>query len=113
QCAAGDRESLAIRADCSSRIALPFRAARERRRSGGSCRQMPALSRGDVMNVDDPAKLNDHYNDLFRAADVGGLLNLYETDAILCPKPGVTLCNLRTENADHALQPARGRNARR
>lgn len=41
--AAGDREFVAIRADCLPRIALPFRAAPERwRPSGGS------LKAGDV-----------------------------------------------------------------
>ena len=40
------------------------------------------------MNVSDPKDLNEHYNDLFRAGDLEGLVDLYESDAILCPAPG-------------------------
>jgi uncharacterized protein (TIGR02246 family) len=40
------------------------------------------------MKVTDPKNLNEHYNALFRAGDLEGLVDLYETSAILCPAPG-------------------------
>lgn len=43
------------------------------------------------MKVTDPATLNEHYNDLFRAGDLDGLLSLYEVNAVLCPAPGMLL----------------------
>lgn len=40
------------------------------------------------MKVTDPKNLNEHYNALFRAGDLEGLVGLYETSAVLCPAPG-------------------------
>ncbi len=40
------------------------------------------------MKVTDPRNLNEHYNTLFRAGDLEGLVDLYETSAVLCPVPG-------------------------
>ena len=40
------------------------------------------------MNVADPKNLNEHYNELFRARDLEGLVGLYEPSAVLCPAPG-------------------------
>jgi uncharacterized protein (TIGR02246 family) len=40
------------------------------------------------MKVTDPKDLNEHYNDLFRAGDLEGLIDLYEPGAVLCPAPG-------------------------
>jgi len=43
------------------------------------------------MTVRDPKKLSEHFNTLFRAGDLEGLLKLYEAEAVLCPAPGVEL----------------------
>jgi ketosteroid isomerase-like protein len=43
------------------------------------------------MNVTDPKTLNAHYNELFRAGDLEGLVGLYEPSAVLCPAPGLQL----------------------
>ena len=43
------------------------------------------------MKATDPEKLNEHYNDLFRAGDLEGLISLYEMKAVLCPAPGTRL----------------------
>ena len=43
------------------------------------------------MKVTDPRNLNEHYNALFRAGDLEGLVSLYEASAILCPAPGQQL----------------------
>ncbi|WP_298189583.1 nuclear transport factor 2 family protein [Metallibacterium sp.] len=40
------------------------------------------------VKVTDPKNLNEHYNALFRAGDLEGLVGLYETSAVLCPAPG-------------------------
>ncbi|MBI3561127.1 MAG: nuclear transport factor 2 family protein [Gammaproteobacteria bacterium] len=40
------------------------------------------------MKITDPKNLNAHYNALFRAGDLEGLVGLYESSAILCPAPG-------------------------
>lgn len=41
------------------------------------------------MRVTDPSKLNEHFNDLFKANDLEGMMNLYEEDAVLCDAPGI------------------------
>lgn len=39
------------------------------------------------MKVTDPKNLNEHYNALFRAGDLEGLVGLYETNAVLWTTP--------------------------
>ena len=40
------------------------------------------------MKAADPKNLNEHYNALFRAGDLEGLVGLYEPNAVLCLAPG-------------------------
>jgi uncharacterized protein (TIGR02246 family) len=40
------------------------------------------------MSVKNPQQLNEHYNELFRNADIEGLVALYEPDAVLAAAPG-------------------------
>jgi len=43
------------------------------------------------MKITDVAKLNEHYNALFRAGDLEGLVGLYDRDAVLVPAAGTRL----------------------